>query len=381
MRMRIAKEAEGRKRPSDALFVPNKYDEAELRCLEAAVRTKTTKRSFVAWRLPSKQKRRSGASLPGGCRPNKNDEAELRCLEAAVRQPPGALSEDRLVGYILLSMDIRLVALDLDDTLLQQDLTISNANREACKAVSDLGVFVILASGRTIHSMEKYARELGIAGQGNYLVCYNGAEIWDMGSGADLYERRIPPKLCREIVRLLTDRGFPFQFYLDSGRILASRRNKWTDMDSKLTGLPIDVIDDLEPHMARGQLKFVVGGDPDELPRLYAELTTLLAGKAEILISKPYFLEILAEGTDKGDALEVLAERLGMGMDSVLAIGDAQNDLGMVEKAGFGCAPSNAIPAVRRAARYVSPFSNDEDAVAEILRHFILTKEALSKVE
>jgi len=76
--------------------------------------------------------------------------------------------------------------------------------------------------------------------------------------------------------------------------------------------------------------------------------------------------------TDKGDALTVLADRLGIGMDTVLAIGDAQNDLGMVKKAGFGCAPANAIPAVREAARYVSPISSDEDAVAEILNHFAI---------
>jgi Cof subfamily protein (haloacid dehalogenase superfamily) len=269
-------------------------------------------------------------------------------------------------------MDIRLIALDLDDTLLRQDLTISETNRKACKAASDMGILVTLASGRTIHSMEKYAQELGIAGPGGFLVCYNGAQIRDMGAGEDIYERRIRPDLCREVVRLLTDRGFPFQFYLDEGRIVASQRNEWADIDSRLTGMPIELIGDPEPHLARGQLKFVVGGDPDKLPRLAEELTPLLDGKAEILISKPYFLEILAAGTDKGEAIEVLAGRLGIRMDSVLAIGDAQNDLGMVRKAGFGCAPANAIPEVRRSARYVSPSTNDEDAVAEILGHFIL---------
>ena len=100
-------------------------------------------------------------------------------------------------------------------------------------------------------------------------------------------------------------------------------------------------------------------------------MSALLEGQAEVLISKPYFLEVLSAGTDKGTALEILADRLGIPLESVLAVGDAQNDLGMVRKAGWGCAPSNAIPAVKAAARYVSPKSHEEDAVAEILDRFV----------
>ena len=268
-------------------------------------------------------------------------------------------------------MDIRLAAIDLDDTLLRRDLTISPVNLEACRRASEKGVMITLASGRTIHSMERYARALGIANDGNYLICYNGAEIRDMGAGVNVYERRIPPDLCRNIVRLLEDRGLPYQFYLEEGRILASRKNEWSEIDSQLTGLPIEILDDPEPYIAKGQMKYIVGGRPETLRAVYPEISEILKGKAEVLISKPYFLEILAAGTDKGDALTVLARRLGVGMESVLAIGDAQNDLGMIRAAGFGCAPSNAIPAVRRAARYVSPMTHEEDAVAEILHRFI----------
>jgi len=269
-------------------------------------------------------------------------------------------------------MNIRLAALDLDDTLLRHDLTISPANREACRKASDRGVFLTLASGRTVHSMEKYARELGIAGPGSYLICYNGAEIRDMGEGVNIYERKIPPAVCHEITRLLSDRGFPFQFYKDGGQIVSNRRSRWTDEDARLTGMPVEIIQDLDPYLDQGLHKFVVGGDPEAIQRLREEMSGLLDGKAEVLISKPYFLEILAAGTDKGDALAFLAGRLGIGLDTVLAIGDAHNDLGMVKKAGFGCAPANAIPAVREAARYVSPASNEEDAVAEILTRFAI---------
>lgn len=268
-------------------------------------------------------------------------------------------------------MEIQLVALDLDDSLLRQDLSISEANAEACRKAMRQGVRVVLASGRTEMAMLKYAKMLGAEGPGEYLISYNGAKILDLGSGEHLYERRISPELCRRAAALLTERGFPYQFYLDEGRIVTTVRNKWTEEDSRLTGLPIEVMTDPAPFLDRGQLKFVVAGEPEALQSLRGELSALLDGEAEILISKPYFLEILSAGTDKGTALEFLADRLGIPMEAVLAVGDAQNDLGMVRKAGWGCAPSNAIPAVKTAARYVSPRSHEEDAVAEILGKFV----------
>lgn len=269
-------------------------------------------------------------------------------------------------------MGIQLVALDLDDSLLRRDLTISAEDRAACQAAARRGVRIVLASGRTERAMLKYAEEMGLAGSGDYLISFNGARILDLGRGTHIYERKMSPELCHAVSELLVERGFPFQFYLDEGVILTTVLNRWTEEDSRLTGLPIRVMEDPGLHLDRGQLKFVVAGDPDALTELRSHLADRLAGRAEILISKPYFLEVLAQGTDKGEALEQLANRLGIGMESVLAVGDAQNDLGMVQKAGFGCAPANAIAAVRKAARYVSPRSNEEGAVADILGRYVL---------
>ncbi|HSV55848.1 MAG TPA: Cof-type HAD-IIB family hydrolase [Magnetospirillaceae bacterium] len=269
-------------------------------------------------------------------------------------------------------MGIRLVALDLDDSLLRQDLTISQADADACQRAARNGVRIVLASGRTELSMRAYALALGALGPGEYLISYNGARILDLESGGVLYESRMAPDLCRRTAALLLERGFPFQFYMDEGCILTTVRNRWTEEDSRLTGLPIEIMDDPSPFLDRGQLKFVVAGEPQSIRHLRGELTALLDGQAEVLISKPYFLEVLAAGTDKGTALEILAERLNIPMAEVLAVGDAQNDLGMVRKAGFGCAPFNAIPSVQAAARYVSPRTHEQDAVAEILERFVL---------
>jgi hypothetical protein len=268
-------------------------------------------------------------------------------------------------------MKIDLIALDLDDTLLGSDLTVSDRNRSALAEAQERGIRVVLASGRSVHSMRHYAALLGLDGPGDFLVCSNGAETYDAETGALLEERRLDSALCPEVARAIEERGFPWQIY-EEGIIHVSRPTPWAHEDSRLTGQPAILVEDELEFFARGLLKFVVPGEPGRIEILRRELSAAFAGRAEVITSKPYFLEVLALGVDKGAALERLAARLGLGMERVMAVGDAMNDLGMVRAAGFGCAPANALPAVKAAARFVSAFTNEEDAVADLIRSLAL---------
>jgi Cof subfamily protein (haloacid dehalogenase superfamily) len=263
-------------------------------------------------------------------------------------------------------MLIDLIALDLDDTLLREDLGVSEGNRRALAEAEAAGLRIVLASGRNIHSMRHYASLLGLDGPEDYLVCSNGAELLGASDGRVLERRLLEPELCREISAEIGARGFPWQLY-DGGMIHASRPNPWAERDSRLTGQPLLPIEGEEAFFARGQVKFVVPGEPAAIEALRRELSARLAGKAEVLTSKPYFLEVLPLGVDKGSALERLAGLLGLDMGRVMAIGDAMNDLGMIRAAGWGCAPANALPAVKAAARMVSERTNEEDAVADLI--------------
>lgn len=267
-------------------------------------------------------------------------------------------------------MRFDLLALDLDDTLLHSDLSISAANREALRAAHRGGAKIVLASGRSIFSMERYAVELGLDGPDDYLIASNGAEIIETASRRILDGRRIPPELCRVVAAEVDRRGFPWQLYVD-GRILYRNMNEWTAEDNRLTGLPMEPIVDVEALLATGQIKFVIPGDPATVLALRDELRDFLGGRCEVLISKPCFLEVLPAGVDKGVALSRLAGILGIPLGRCLACGDAANDLGMLRQAGLGCAPANAIPEVRAAAGWVSTRSNDEDFVAEVIGRFM----------
>jgi Cof subfamily protein (haloacid dehalogenase superfamily) len=267
-------------------------------------------------------------------------------------------------------MRFDLIALDLDDTLLHRDLSISEANRLALRKAHGGGAKIVLASGRNIHSMGKYARLLGVAGPDDYIIATNGAEIVETATGRVLAETRMDGGLCLEVAAAIEDRGFPWQIYV-GGKILFHGENPWTDLDSKLSGLPNEAVADVKAALSPGQLKFVVPGDPERIPSLRLELLDLFAGRVEIITSKPYFMEILAAGADKGSALVHLASLLGIGIERCLAMGDAMNDLGMLEAAGFSCAPANALPAAKAAASWVSALTNDEDFVADALARWL----------
>jgi len=271
--------------------------------------------------------------------------------------------------------NIKLIALDLDDTLLRADLTISEKNKGALQRAENLGIHIVLASGRNYYSMKRYADELFIHRRGDYLIGSNGAQLIQASTGKLLENRALPAKLCRQIIEQIEERGYFWQVYLE-GKIFCNRINTWALIDQELSGLPLEVITERGRILSSDHTKIVVCGEPEKIETMYRELKKDFGNLVEIVTSKPYFLEILPESGNKGAALERLTKRLRIDMGDVLTIGDGLNDLEMVRRAGWGCAPANAVQEVRAAARFVSLKTNDEDAVADILEHFALKKEA-----
>jgi Cof subfamily protein (haloacid dehalogenase superfamily) len=269
-------------------------------------------------------------------------------------------------------MKVDLLAIDLDDTLLRSDLSISEANKNALAEAQAAGIRVILASGRNLHAMRDYALELGLVGPGDYMICSNGAEIIQSASGRVLDERRLEPSLCAEVAAAIEARGFPWQIY-EEGIIHVSEPNSLALEDSKLTGQPCILIEGREEFFSRGLIKFVIPGEPGLILELMRQLSSLFSDRAIVLTSKPYFLEVLPLGADKGSALIRLTKMLGLDLANTMAIGDAMNDLGMLRTAGMGCAPANANEEVRAAARHVSQRTNDEDAVADLVERYALS--------
>jgi Cof subfamily protein (haloacid dehalogenase superfamily) len=267
----------------------------------------------------------------------------------------------------------RLLALDLDDTLLRSDLTISYRTRKAIKEAGAAGVTIVLASGRVPSSIENFARILGIHKRPGYLVCLNGSLIQESHTGNIIDEAFVDNEIILKAYDLADAEGFPIQIY-DDDVMYVSRSNEFTECDQKLTGLRQVVVENFRAMVTGGCHKLLIPGDPQLLGHMENIIRTYLGDKITLFTSKPYYLEILPANTDKGTALAKITKLLGIKQEEVLAIGDSMNDEAMIRWAGMGVAMVNGDERIKNIAALVTNKTNDDDGVAEIIEKYILGK-------
>jgi len=268
---------------------------------------------------------------------------------------------------------VRLLVLDLDDTLLRSDLTISYRTRNAIKKAEAAGVTVVLASGRVPAAMEQYIKFLGMHKKPGYLICNNGTLITESHGGNVIYETSLSADIALFAFQLADAEGFAVQLY-EKDVMYVSRHNEFTGYDQKLTGLRQVVVDDFRRMISGGCHKLLIPGDPALLAPLQSLFCNYLGDEVTLFTSKPYFLEILPAHTDKGTALEKVAGFLGIPREETLAIGDSMNDEAMLRWAGAGIAMINGDERIKSIADAISEKTNDDDGVAEIIEKYILTK-------
>jgi Cof subfamily protein (haloacid dehalogenase superfamily) len=263
-----------------------------------------------------------------------------------------------------------MIALDLDDTLLRSDLSISYRVKKAVRYADSLGVAVVLASGRTPAAMRKFVKALGFDKKNGYLICSNGTIIMESKTDRIVYEQKMPIEAALTAFDLCSAEGFAVQLY-ENDIMYVSRTNEFTAYDQKLTGLKQVVVENFRELVEKGCYKLLIPGDPMILPPLESILSTYLEGSVTLFTSKPYFLEILPPKTDKGTALEKVAALLNRAREEVAAIGDSMNDAAMIKWAGVGVAMRNGDERLKKVADMVSEKSNDDDGVADVIEKLL----------
>ncbi|MDR2095499.1 MAG: Cof-type HAD-IIB family hydrolase [Treponema sp.] len=270
-----------------------------------------------------------------------------------------------------------MLALDLDDTLLRSDLTISYRTRNAIKRAEAGGIVLVLASSRVPAAIEQFSRLLGMHKRPGYLICNNGTIIRDSRMGTIVFEKKIDSEIALLAYDLANAEGFPVQIY-DDDTLYVSKPNEFAGYDQKITGLRQVVVENFREMISQGCYKLIIPGDPMLLKPLEALLRVYLGGSAALFTSKPYFLEILPAGTDKSTALAWIAGRHGIDRSKVLAVGDSINDETMIRWAGIGVAMVNGDERIKSIADLITERSNDDDGVADLIERYILGKESIS---
>ncbi len=281
------------------------------------------------------------------------------------RQP---VTSGRAIRRVEPVFPIRLVALDIDGTLVGEDLQVSPRTVAAVKAALRSGVQVSLVTGRMVSSAMRFARELGLTGP---IVGYQGALVRAMppdGSsnlGRLLIHTTLPAAVAREIVVWTRARGLDPHVNILERFIVRDDDPNAADY-SAFMGAAAQFSTDLLASITHPITKVMAVGTPP-LPTTLAPLArAAFAGRADVTISHPSYLEFVAPGVSKGRAIRWLARRLGVPLGATLAIGDQWNDLEMLADVGHGTAMPTAPAGVLEVARYVAPPVREDGAAAVI---------------
>ncbi len=258
---------------------------------------------------------------------------------------------------------IRGVVFDLDDTLLRDDLSISEETVETLRTLSACGFFIIPASGRARLSMKPFVDRLGCAA---LYISANGAEIWDGKTDALLHGETFSRELGKEIARFGKEHRCYSQTY-EGDAFFYSEESVWARRYAAASLLRGVYVGDLEAYIQEPRNKILMMDDAGKIARLLPLAREIFAGRASVTCSKPWFLEFNPIRATKGIALESAARHLGLEAKNFVSFGDGLNDLPMLEASGWSVAMENAQPELKRACRSICP-SNQEDGVARFLR-------------
>lgn len=261
----------------------------------------------------------------------------------------------------------KLVAIDMDDTLLDDQCMISEGTKQALAAAAARGVTVTIATGRMHASAEKIARQLDMNVP---IITYQGALVKNLLDGRTLYERNVPERIASWVYEFCTARSLHLQAYVND-RLYAAEDNQKIKDYSALSRIPYTVEPDFASLFTQQQHKLLIIDEPDTLDKISVELAEAIGREAHITKSKPHFLEVMHPEGTKGSALRFLAGHVGCTMAETIGIGDSWNDRDLIELAGLGVAMGNAIDSLKQIADYIAPDNNSE-GVRHVLEKFVL---------
>jgi Cof subfamily protein (haloacid dehalogenase superfamily) len=266
-----------------------------------------------------------------------------------------------------------IIALDLDGTLLTDDLRITERSRAAIRQAREQGVAVVLASARPPRSMKRYHRDLELD---TPLVAYNGALVWDVTEGRALFHEPLVPDAARAVVAFLRRQQPELNISLECGDRwyideLTEEVRRAIEQYEVASPEGVGCLEQVLAQEAEAISKVLFRGNHQTAESLLASLPPDLAERLHITSSGEWFCEVMAAGATKAAAIEWTAAHLGLEPGGILAIGDSPNDIPMLRAARTGVAMGNAVPLVTEAADAVTA-SNNEDGVAEAIERYVL---------
>ena len=269
--------------------------------------------------------------------------------------------------------NIKLIALDLDDTLLNDERDICEENVLALRKCVEKGIYIVLCSGRAEDAILPFVRKLEIAGSefGRYLIAINGCSIFDLHTRQQIFCRKVLPEVLIRANQIGEEFGLKSEVYTPD-TIYYHKETKWTKLDVDLCGLKGVEVEDYEKFLETGFTKMLIPGEPNQLLILQERLRQEFGNKAVIFTSKPYFLEILPPDCGKGEAVTWLANHIDLGPNSTMGFGDSMNDESLIQYCDYGVAMCNGLDDIKKISNFITEKDNNHGGVGDFITKFVL---------
>ncbi len=264
-------------------------------------------------------------------------------------------------------MKYKLMAVDIDGTLLNSENKLTKETKNAIKLAVEKGLLFTICSGRPIQGVEELINELELDLP---FITYNGAMVVMGKSKEILYEQKLSLKDARDIIQLGENYNTTIIIWTNN-KLYVNKMNEQAVKYGELARTQPILIENPDHVIANGATKILWYDEVENIDKYENEIRKILSANINYHTSKPIFLEFVDKNASKAIAMEKLGEHFNIDRSEMIAVGDGFNDLSMIEYAGLGVAMANARDEIKAMADYVT-LSNDEDGVAHVIEEFVL---------
>ena len=267
-------------------------------------------------------------------------------------------------------MDIKLIAMDLDGTLNNDEKRITEKTKAALMAAQEKGIRLALASARPSPGLFKERDILRLQDHGGILMSYNGGRIVDATTGNTLFETAMDLQQTKAVLRFLET--LPVTPILDDGKqfYVTDAGGYKVDYECRNNNMVCSEVGNLADFLTFAPIKILMSVQPEELPDIQQKIRDFLPEELSVVQTAPFYLEVIPKRINKGQGIRDICDALGLRTDEVISFGDAANDIPMLQTAGVGVAMGNASQAVKDEANFVT-LTNNEDGIAYALEQFL----------
>ncbi len=261
-------------------------------------------------------------------------------------------------------MKYKLLVLDLDDTLLNKEHSISEITYKTINKIRDMGVEVVIATGRMFASAMKFVNELKIS---TPVISYNGAYVKNPVTEKVIFHQPLRFEIAKKIIEEAEEKNLYINLYQDD-KLYVAEKNQLSDLYVRISGVPAHSVGKLSKFISEDPTKLLVIENDRKKQQFWLDyFQEKYQPGIAVTESKRNYIEFIEKNVSKGEALEVVAAKLGFKMNEIVALGDGWNDLEMIKRAGLGVAMGNASAEIKEEAGMIAP-PHDKEGAARILK-------------